>query len=97
MKCEITGLDCITCEGGQCRLAARAPDVRPYQPTNGTEAEFFMSSWCYRCALLDDDEGDGCRIVAMTMAFSIGDPEYPREWRYGEDGEPMCTAFVADE
>lgn len=28
------------------------------------------------------------------MCYDISDAEYPKEWCYGEDGEPTCTKFV---
>ena len=67
-----------------------------YRPSNGTEGESFMCRWCQRCAKdnLDPDTGDGgCDIIVYTMAFDENSPEYPRAWRYGEDGQPMCVEF----
>lgn len=29
------------------------------------------------------------------MPFDVADDEYPKEWIYGQDGQPCCTAFVA--
>lgn len=78
--------------------------VEKYQPSNATEGDFFFDSWCRRCSrdkamleglaplMLDDDEK--CSIIGDTMLYKIDSPNYPSEWRYGEDGEPCCTAFV---
>lgn len=75
-----------------------------YQPSNGTEGEYFFSSWCRRCqrdkamregADYDEcDDSEICHIPAKTMRFKIEDKEYPKEWRYGNDGQPCCVAFV---
>lgn len=75
-----------------------------YQPSNGTEGECFFDAWCRQCARdrsmregdnVDDcDDGEVCKIIGDTMAFSPEDEEYPKEWQYGKDGQPCCTAFV---
>lgn len=75
-----------------------------YQPSNGTEGEIFIDSWCGSCARSGapgrpDDAGEeiiGCSITGRTMAFSPEDDEYPVEWQYGADGQPRCTAWVAE-
>lgn len=84
--------------------AAASLPVRLYQPSNGTEGECFFSAWCCKCdrdAVMGhgkdfDDCGDDelCKIIADSMAYKVSDPEYPREWCYGADGYPQCTAFV---
>ncbi|QDJ52843.1 hypothetical protein [Bordetella hinzii] len=75
---------------------------RPYQPSNGTEGEFFFEAWCRGCArdraMRDDikecDDDEGCNLIARSMAFKPGDAEYPAEWQYDKAGQPCCTAFV---
>jgi hypothetical protein len=62
-----------------------------YRPSNGMEGEIFMEAWCYRCAKWNTESG--CPIVNATMLYREDDPEYPAEWRIGEDGQPECTAF----
>lgn len=83
-------------------LKARAGEK--YQPSNGTEGECFFEGWCCRCARdkamsegkdydsCSDDEI--CEIIGATMRFNVEDPDYPKEWIYGADGQPMCSAFV---
>lgn len=76
-----------------------------YQPSNGTEGDCFRSAWCEQCARDKHlngqkdwdlcDESEICMIVLNTMAYNIGDAEYPKEWIYGKDGQPCCTAFIA--
>lgn len=65
---------------------------KKFRPSNGTEGECFIDSWCGECAR---DVDDDCPIVAATFAFDVGDDEYPAEWQYGTDGQPKCTAWVA--
>lgn len=70
-------------------------ETRPYRPANGTEGAVFMSWFCDHCErdrAFRDGTGDSCPIVAATMVFDIDDPNYPPEWREGEDGT-FCTAF----
>lgn len=61
---------------------------KKYQPSNGSEGLMFLEAQCGNCAYKAD-----CTIPAWTMAFSVGDEEYPSEWVYGDDGQPCCTAF----
>lgn len=67
-----------------------------YRPSNGTEGELFIESWCCQCArdVAAQADDDCCEILGNTYAFSEEDPEYPNEWQYGTNGQPMCTAFV---
>ncbi|UIF90918.1 hypothetical protein [Cupriavidus sp. UYPR2.512] len=75
-----------------------------YQPSNGTEGECFFEAWCRQCARdrsmregddFDEcDDNEVCGIIANTMAHKPEDDEYPKEWIYGKDGQPCCTAFV---
>lgn len=74
---------------------------RPYRPSNGSEGEAFMGTWCARCerdrARRDDPDADGCDIIVMTMALGINDPAYPAEWIISPDHRrPICTAFTTD-
>jgi len=65
---------------------------KKYQPSNGTEGEYFFAAWCIKCAKFDFDEG--CEIHGKTTIYSPDDEEYPQEWQYGKDGQPECTAFA---
>jgi len=58
-----------------------------YRPSNGTEGEIFIENWCGDCAM-----SETCTIVAFTMSLTESHPDYPREWMYGDDGQPKCTA-----
>lgn len=69
-----------------------ADPIRPYRPSNGTDGECFMAKWCDRCKH-DATEDDPCMILGATMAFSIDDKEYPKEWITGSGKGPRCTAF----
>lgn len=78
--------------------------IKLYRPSNGTEGECFMGRWCAVCRHdrparePDGDPADGCSILCRTFATtSTDDPEYPREWRYSNDGHPVCTAFCWDD
>lgn len=76
------------------RLKPRAG--RKWRPSNGTEGEIFSACFCERCvhdAGYRNDTGDGCGIIARTLAYDLTDPKYPSEWQIGPDGQPTCTAF----
>lgn len=74
-------------------VAAEDTHARLYRPSNGTEGECFQGQWCERCTKDDADNEVYCDILTRTAAFGIEDPEYPKEWTYGDDGQPICTAF----
>lgn len=75
-----------------------------YRPSNGSEGAFFHEAWCCECARdkamregenYDDcDDNEVCAIIGKTFAFDVEDEEYPKEWQYGKDGQPCCTAFA---
>jgi len=70
--------------------------TKKYRPSNGTEGERFMAHFCDRCkrdASFRRGEGDSCKIIANTMAYSISDENYPSEWVEHDDGSIECTAF----
>ena len=73
----------------------------PYMPSNGTEGACFHESWCANCerdkvmngsASIDEADRDPslyCSI--LSKSFSV--KQLP-EWKYDDEGNPMCTAFV---
>ncbi|MDB5584874.1 MAG: hypothetical protein JWR80_10050 [Bradyrhizobium sp.] len=73
---------------------------KPYRPGSGTEGMAFDAKWCSHCARdaawREDESNDGCHVLSLTLALPIDDPEYPKEWIFGRDGRPCCTAFTTD-
>lgn len=67
-----------------------------WRPANGTEGIMFMEQFCYRCSE-DDGEDKLCEICTNTMIYDTKDDEYPKEWQYGNDGQPICAAFKAQQ
>lgn len=53
----------------------------------------FKEKFCYQCKHDNYPDSPMCEILANSMAFNIGDEQYPDEWTYDEDGKPTCTAF----
>lgn len=70
--------------------------MKLYRPSNGTEGLMFQEKFCDIC-IHDKDwrekEKNPCEIMTRTMVLDIEHKNYPREWRYDEDGSPTCTAF----
>ena len=66
---------------------------KKYRPSNGTEGDLFMSSFCHNCA---NDINEYCSIIDYSMAFDIEDDEYPKELIISTDGQPRCT-FVPND
>jgi len=67
-----------------------------YQPCNGSEGTAFIDHFCSKCG---KDLQEDCDVLTATMILPSGDPNYPTEWVYNENGNPTCTAFddVEDE
>lgn len=67
-----------------------------YQPSNGSEGEWFTEKYCMNCIHCDPDpEGaKQCEILCKTFVFSPADEEYPNEWTYNDEGKPVCTSWV---
>lgn len=72
---------------------------KAYQPSNGTEDFYvFGNSFCHRCAHekflhTANDLDLKCHILSSALVFDVKQPDYPKEWVYGEDDMPTCTAF----
>jgi hypothetical protein len=71
-----------------------------YRPSNGSEGMDFEHRWCEQCkhdsAYRDEPEQDpalSCQIFNAAFLYEKDDPQYPKEWVYGADGRPCCTAF----
>jgi hypothetical protein len=65
-----------------------------YRPANGIEGEGFMDEWCGNCTFSARRHGsDGCQLPALAMLHDVYEHEYPHQWRYDNDGVPMCAAF----
>lgn len=69
----------------------------PFQPSNSDHGYAFMAAWCDHCEKdrrhRKDENKPGCKILLYTMAFNVGDPEYPKEWRKDGPEGARCTAF----
>lgn len=68
--------------------------MRKYQPSNGTEGDYFISEHCMQCLHCDPDPSGAkqCEILCATMCFNVTDKEYPKEWCYIDD-KPTCTKW----
>lgn len=76
-------------------------EVKKYRPSNGTEGELFQEAFCNRCTKdkavrENEDFENGCKILAKTMSLDTDDKDFPTEWTYDKDGNPICTAFEND-
>ena len=71
-------------------------EIKLYRPSHGTEGDIFMGAWCAKCVKFKrcpEVGGRHCDIQMRVMCNRVTDADYPGEWRYNEDGEPVCTAF----
>lgn len=63
--------------------------IEKFQPSSGTVGASFIADWCGTCV---HGQHEPCHIAASTMWLNVKDPDYPAEWRYNAEGNPVCTA-----
>lgn len=69
-----------------------------YAPSNSSEGIWFMSNHCDRCVHQNPDpdpkhtKAKNCNICMRSMAYHMGEPDYPNEWCY-MNNKPTCTAW----
>ena len=56
---------------------------------SGSEGYDFQEEFCCTCA----KDMDTCEILEAAELYNVDNAGYPEEWQYGEDVQPMCTAF----
>jgi len=77
-------------------LAAKAKRLlagRKYYPRNKVDGGLFFDTWCRRCEK-DNGGGFGCDIADAAVIYTTEAEDFPAEWTYGTNGQPMCLAFV---
>jgi hypothetical protein len=57
--------------------------MKLYRPSNGTEGDWFWSRTCAKCV-----KRHSCTIYVNALAG-----KQPRQWVYGDDGDPTCTSL----
>lgn len=67
----------------------------PYRPANAAETDAFYQAFCFKCTRDNYAQKNSCPILACTMAFDVGDQNYPLEWRSDGPLGPRCTSFEA--
>lgn len=74
---------------------------QPYMPVNGTEGARFHEMYCANCerdkvmngtATIEEADGDAT-VLCDVLSRSFVEETLP-EWKFGNDGRPMCTSFV---
>jgi len=55
---------------------------------------WFTDKFCDNCKNQNPDPegGKNCDILCRTLVYDIKDDEYPEEWTYDKDDDPICTA-----
>ena len=82
--------------------AGKDKAIKPYQPSNGTEGDYFEAEFCCRCQReakfwRTQAAEDACDIHCRAIWSTPGDPDYPAEWIEDDDGSnPRCTAFILE-
>lgn len=68
--------------------------INKYRPSNSEEGEIFKEEYCYKCVREDEQNDVYCDILTRALVLTIKDAEYPEEWQYNKNDEPICTAFT---
>lgn len=70
--------------------------MKKYQPSNGSEGDWFVSKYCMNCLNCNPDPNGSkqCEILAKTMVYDSNDDDYPSEWTFDDLGSPICTSWV---
>lgn len=68
--------------------------MKKYRPSNGSEGDWFIHTYCYNCIHENPAIRRSCGILTRTFIHNTNEPEYPKEWIYDEHNEPKCTAHV---
>jgi len=63
-----------------------------WQPSDNSEFQLFAEKFCDQC-MHGRRTIPICKIFFKGMAYDYFEEEYPKEWQYGTDGQPTCTAF----
>jgi len=64
---------------------------KKYRPANGSEGEAFKCIFCYKCK-----HEIGCEIELASIIYDIDDINYPEQWKYNNENNPICTKFCID-
>lgn len=69
---------------------------KSYQPSNGSEGNWFEDKFCMNCIHTNPDpcKKPQCEIWCRAICWNIGDEHYPKEWIYDKDNQPIFTAWV---
>lgn len=71
---------------------------RKYRPSNGTEGDWFTEKFCINCKhenylKTGRDNARQCRILTNSLMYDLTDKEYPKEWIYDDNDNPICIQF----
>lgn len=74
------------------------PHLKKYRPSNSTEGMGFIDHYCCNCIHgkyehTGDTNDNPCEILIRSFFLDINDKDYPEEWQYNENNEPVCTAW----
>lgn len=71
-----------------------------FMPSNGTEGMVFCDAFCDRCihekfSHTQNHNDAKCDIYNRSIIYwyEPENPEYPKEWRFNDEGWPVCTAW----
>jgi hypothetical protein len=69
---------------------------KKYCPSNGSEGDWFEDKFCMNCIHTNPDphKKPQCDIWCSALCFRVDEPDFPKEWIYDENDEPVCTSWV---
>ncbi len=70
--------------------------IRKYCPSNGSEGEGFIETYCMHCKFCDPDPNGEtqCLVLYNSLSYDVDDEEYPVEWILDDKDQPTCTKHV---
>lgn len=69
---------------------------KKYQPSNGSEGDWFEDKFCMNCLHTNPDpcKKPQCEIWCRAVCWNVNDEHYPKEWIYDKNNKPTCTAWI---
>lgn len=66
-------------------------NVNSYFPSNGTEGDWFIHTWCAGCRRDTSLRKMHGKVFCSILSNSLAGKR-PKQWKY-IDGKPVCTSF----
>ena len=69
-------------------------EIKYYFPSNGTEGECFIATWCENCRKDTGLRGGKVFCSIFNKSLTCEQSVIIKQWIINDKGEPECTSFV---